>query len=43
MKILTVAAIISIIVNMIIEKDHRDTAWIEGVAILCAVALSSNV
>lgn len=43
LKILLVAAIASIILNMIVEEDHRETAWIEGFAILCAVALASNV
>lgn len=43
LKILMVSAVISIIINMIVEKDHRETAWIEGFAILVAVALSSNV
>lgn len=43
LKILIAAAIISIIIHMIVEKDHRETAWIEGFAILVAVALSSNV
>ena len=43
LRILIVAAIISIILNMIIEEDHRETAWIEGFAILVAVGLASNV
>lgn len=43
LKILMVAAVISIVINIIIEEHERDTAWIEGFAILCAVALSSNV
>lgn len=38
-----VAAVISIIVNMITEEDHRSIAWIEGFAILVAVFVSSFV
>ena len=34
---------VSIIVNPIMEKDHRSTAWIEGFAILMAVVVSSTV
>jgi magnesium-transporting ATPase (P-type) len=43
LKILIVAAIVSIIVEMIMEKDHRATAWIEGFAILLAVFISSFI
>jgi len=35
--------VVSIIVNPIMEKDHRSTAWIEGFAILMAVVVSSVV
>lgn len=41
--ILMIAAVISIGVNMITEADHRETAWIEGFAILCAVFISAGV
>ena len=41
--ILMIAAVASIIINMIVETDHRDIAWIEGFAILMAVAVSSLV
>jgi P-type Ca2+ transporter type 2B len=37
------AAVASIVVNMIMEEDHRSTAWIEGFAILMAVFVSSFV
>ena len=37
--IMCVAGVVNIIINMIIEKDHRETAWIEGFAILLAVAI----
>lgn len=43
LKILIVAAFISIIVSMIFEADHRETAWIEGFAILMAVLVVSTV
>lgn len=39
LKILIVAGIASIIINVIVEEDHREIAWIEGFAILLAVAL----
>lgn len=39
MKILFVAGIASIIINTWAEEDHRQTAWIEGFAILVAVSL----
>lgn len=42
--ILIVCAFISIIVEMLTaDPEHRSIAWIEGVAILCAVALSSGI
>jgi len=42
--ILIICAFISIIVEMITATpDHRKTAWIEGFAILCAVAISSGI
>ena len=37
LKILVVAGIASIIINVIVEEDHRELAWIEGFAILLAV------
>jgi len=43
LKILIVAAIISIVVNMIFEADHRATAWIEGAAIIMAVTVVAMV
>jgi magnesium-transporting ATPase (P-type) len=50
LKILIVAAIVSIsakiiilVVEMIMEEDHRATAWIEGFAILLAVFISSFI
>lgn len=41
--ILMIAAVASIVVNMIMEAEHRSTAWIEGFAILMAVFVSSFV
>jgi len=43
LKILIVASFVSIIVEMIVAVDHRETAWIEGFAILCAVIISSFI
>ena len=43
MIILLVAAVVSIIINPIMEKDHRSTAWIEGFAILMSVVVSTSV
>ena len=40
--ILIFAAIVSIIINLIVE-EHKYLAWIEGFAILCAVGLSAGV
>ena len=37
LKILIVAGIASIVINMIMEPEERDIAWIEGFAILLAV------
>jgi len=42
LKILIVAAIVSIVVEML-TSDHPETAWIEGVAIIVAVALSAGI
>lgn len=39
LKILIVAGIASIIINVIMEEEERSTAWIEGFAILLAVAI----
>lgn len=43
LKVLIVAAIISLIVSMIFEEDHREIAWVEGAAILVAVFVVSFV
>ena len=43
LKILLVAAIVSMVISMIFEEDHRDIAWIEGFAILMAVFVVSSV
>lgn len=37
--IMCIAGVANIIINMITEADHRETAWIEGFAILLAVAI----
>jgi len=42
LKVLIVAAIISIVIEMIFSK-HKEIAWIEGAAILVAVAVVSLV
>jgi len=42
LKILMVAAVVSIAIEMA-TSDHPEIAWIEGVAILIAVALSSGI
>lgn len=39
LRVLFVAGIITIAINVWAEADHRSTAWIEGAAILIAVAL----
>lgn len=39
LQILFVAGIVTIAINTWAEADHRSTAWIEGAAILIAVAL----
>ena len=44
MRVLMVAAVISIIIELATASDsHRSTAWIEGFAILMAVAVCANV
>ena len=43
LKVLMAAAVISIVVKMITENEHRDRAWIEGFMIFIAVMVSSNV
>eukprot|EP00343_Euplotes_focardii_P007905 CAMPEP_0205819478 /NCGR_PEP_ID=MMETSP0206-20130828/1867_1 /ASSEMBLY_ACC=CAM_ASM_000279 /TAXON_ID=36767 /ORGANISM="Euplotes focardii, Strain TN1" /LENGTH=1118 /DNA_ID=CAMNT_0053113125 /DNA_START=29 /DNA_END=3385 /DNA_ORIENTATION=+ len=43
LKVLIVAAVISLIVSMIFEEDHREIAWVEGAAILVAVFVVSFV
>jgi len=40
---LIVAAFLSIAISMATEEDHREIAWIEGFAILCAVFISAFV
>ena len=42
LKVLIVAAIISIVIEMVFS-DHREIAWMEGAAILIAVAVVSIV
>lgn len=39
LRILFVAAIVSIVLNTWAEEEHREIAWIEGFAILVAVTL----
>ena len=39
LRILFVAGIVTIAINVWAEEDHRSTAWIEGFAILIAVFL----
>lgn len=41
--VLIVAAFLSIAISMATEEDHREIAWIEGFAILCAVCISAFV
>jgi len=42
LKVLIVASIISIVIEMVFS-EHREIAWMEGVAILVAVAVVSIV
>lgn len=42
LKILIVAAVVSIVIEMIVSA-HRETAWIEGFAILVAVMVCALV
>ncbi len=42
LKVLIVAAVISIVIEMVFS-DHREIAWMEGAAILIAVAVVSVV
>ena len=39
LKALVVAGIANMIINMILEEEKRKTAWVEGFAILLAVAI----
>lgn len=39
LRILVIAGIASMIINTIMEEEERATAWIEGFAILLAVAV----
>lgn len=43
LKILIVAAIVSMIISIIFEEENKAIAWIEGGAILLAVAVVSGV
>lgn len=43
LKILIVAGIASIIINVAMEEEERTTAWVEGFAILLAVAIVAGV
>jgi len=43
LKILIFAAIISLVVSMIFEKDNKKLAWLEGAAILVAVLVVAIV
>ncbi len=44
LRVLVVAAIISIVLEVAVsEPEERKTAWIEGAAILIAVAVVANV
>jgi len=44
MRILMVSACVSIIIELATATpDHRPTAWVEGFAILVAVAVCTNV
>jgi hypothetical protein len=37
LRVLLVAGVVSIVLEMISKSDHRSTAWIEGFAIILAV------
>jgi magnesium-transporting ATPase (P-type) len=43
LKILMICAVLSITIEMIFAAEHRNTAWIEGFAILVAVMVVSTV
>lgn len=43
LKILIVAALVSMIISIIFEKENKSIAWIEGAAILMAVFIVSGV
>jgi hypothetical protein len=44
LRILIVASIVSIAIEVgTADNDHRSTAWIEGFAVLVAVAISASV
>ncbi len=43
LQVLIVAAIVSIVLQVVFDEDHRSTAWIEGFAIIIAVAVISLV
>jgi Ca2+ transporting ATPase len=44
MRILMVSACVSIVIEVATAtEDHRSTAWVEGFAILAAVAVCGNV
>jgi len=43
LRVLIVAAVVSIVANVLVETEHRNIAWIEGFSILMAVAVCSLV
>lgn len=43
LRVLLVAGVVSIILEMISKSDHRSTAWIEGFAIILAVVIVVTV
>ena len=44
MRVLMVASVVSIVIETATAKeDHRPTAWIEGFAIMVAIAVCANV
>ena len=43
LKILIVAAIVQMVISVIFEEENKAIAWIEGGAILLAVAVDSGV
>lgn len=43
LRVLLIAGVVSIILEMISAADHRETAWIEGFAIILAVIIVVSV